>query len=156
MNIDIDWIEQNIIKTEFSDEQKKQWTNAVDAIAVAKGESFVREGEKGGILYLVRSGSVDIFQHMDGQEQHLAGLGEAAMIGEVTFLSGEAATATATAAADTLLYRLKREDFSRLMQTSPETVFSLFTYMLLYQSKMVHQRNEDQVKMMSFMTGSHK
>lgn len=156
MNIDMDWLEQHIIKSPLSEKQKIQWADTMQAVTVTKGESIVREGEKGGTLYLVRSGSVDIFQQMDAKDQHLGTLTEGALIGEITFLSDERATASATAKADSVLYRIKRADFTRLIQPSAEMVFSLFTYMLLYQSKMVHQCNEDQVKMMSFMTGAHK
>ncbi|RLL51931.1 cyclic nucleotide-binding domain-containing protein [Mariprofundus sp. EBB-1] len=156
MKIDIDWLEQQIIKSPLSETQKMQWADTMQTVTVAKGESIVREGEKGGTLYLVRSGSVDIFQQMDAKEQHLGTLGEGALIGEITFLSDEAATASATAKEESVLYRIKRTDFTKLIQPSADMVFSLFTYMLLYQSKMVHQCNEDQVKMMSFMTGAHK
>ncbi|MDQ6999175.1 MAG: cyclic nucleotide-binding domain-containing protein [Mariprofundus sp.] len=156
MKIDIDWLEQQIIKSPLSETQKKQWADTMQTVTVAKGESIVREGEKGGTLYLVRSGLVDIFQQMDAKEQHLGTLSEGALIGEITFLSDEAATASATAKEESVLYRIKRTDFTKLIQPSADMVFSLFTYMLLYQSKMVHRCNEDQVKMMSFMTGAHK
>jgi len=156
LNIDVDWLEKKIIKSPLTDTQKVQWADTMQAVVVAKGENILREGENGGSLYLIRSGSVEISQQMDAKDQHLGTLAEGALIGEISFLSDEAATASATAKEESVLYRIKRADFTMLMQPSAEMAFSLFTYILLYQSKMLHQCNEDQVKMMSFMTGSHK
>ena len=156
MDIEVAWIENNIIKTKLSDEQHQQLEGVVRAVAIKKGDTIVKEGEKGGILYLVRSGCVDIFQDLDGQVQRLAGLGEGSMIGEVTFLSGELATATVVAAEDSIVYTMDRAGFARLMQTSHELVFALFTYMLLYQSRMIRGLKADQAKLMTFMSGSHK
>lgn len=156
MDIEVAWIEKNVIKTALTEEQRSQLQGVVTVAAVAKGETIVREGEKGGVLYLVRSGAVDIFQQIDGQEQLLTGLGEGAMIGEVTFLSGELATATVVASKESVVYMMNRDGFARLMQTSHELVFALFTYMLLYESSMIRKLKADQVKMMSFMSGSHK
>lgn len=156
MDIEVAWIENNIIKTKLSDEQHQQLEGVVRAVAIKKGDTIVKEGEKGGILYLVRSGCVDIFQDLDGQVQRLAGLSEGSMIGEVTFLSGELATATVVAAEDSIVYTMDRAGFARLMQTSHELVFALFTYMLLYQSSMIRGLKADQIKLMSFMSGSHK
>ncbi|MDX8405424.1 MAG: Crp/Fnr family transcriptional regulator, partial [Mariprofundus sp.] len=130
MEIEVAWIEENFLKTKLSDEQCQQLQGVVNAVAISKGKTIVKEGEKGGVLYFVRSGSVDIFQDLDGQEQRLTGLGEGSMIGEVTFLSGELATATVVAAADSVVYTMDRAGFARLMQHSHEMVFALFTYML--------------------------
>lgn len=156
MDIDVAWIEKNIIKTELSDAQKQQLTGVLKPVAVSKGDVIVSEGENGGAMYLVYSGSVNVFQNMDGMEHRVAGLGELAMIGEVTFLSGEAATATVVAAEDSVVYAMNREGFSRLMQTSHELVYALFTFMLLYESSVIRKLKEDHVKLMSFMSGSHK
>jgi len=156
VDIEVAWIEENIIKTKLSDEQHRQLQGVVNAVSIRKGDTIVKEGEKGGVLYLVRSGSVDVFQDLDGQEQRLAGLGEGSMIGEVTFLSGELATATVVGAEDSVVYTMDRAGFARLMQTSHELVFALFTYMLLYQSRMIRGLKADQARLASFMSGSHK
>jgi len=156
MIIDLAWVEQNIIKTTLTDDQHEKLQGVVKAVAISKGDTIVKEGEKGGMLYLVRSGSVDIYQELDGKEQRLAGLGEGSMIGEVTFLSGEVATATVVAAEDSVVYTLDRDGFARLMQQSPDLVFALFTYMLLYQSSMIRNIKAEHAKLMSFMSGSHK
>lgn len=156
MEIDLAWIEKNIIKTELTAEQKQKLTDIVKPVAVSKGDVIVSEGENGGVMYLVRSGSVNVFKDMDGAEHRVAGMGELAMIGEVTFLSGEAATATVVAAEDSVVYAIDRDGFSGLMQTSHELVFALFTFMLLYESSVIRELKEDHIKLMTFMSGSHK
>jgi len=156
VDIDTAWIGKNILKTVLTDEQKQKLVGVMKSVTIPKGEAIVKEGEDGGVLYLVRSGSVNVYQDLDGQEQRMSGMGECSMIGEVTFLTGDKATATVIAAEDSVVYAMDRDGFSQLMKTSHELVFALFTYMLLYGSTMIRKLKEDQVKLMSFMSGSHK
>ncbi|MDQ6993134.1 MAG: cyclic nucleotide-binding domain-containing protein [Mariprofundus sp.] len=156
MDIELAWLEENVFKAPLDEKQHQQLRNVFKAVTLTKGDTIVKEGEKGGILYLVRSGSVDVFQNLDGTEQRVAGLREGSMIGEVTFLSGDEATATVVATEECVVYTIDRTGLGELMQTSSELVFVLFTFMLLYQSKLFRTIKAEHVKLMTFMSGSHK
>ena len=156
MGIELAWLEKHVVKSNLNDQQKEALKKVMHVSSFAKDDVLVREGELGGKLYLVRSGSVDVSRDIDGQNQRLINLGEGAVIGEVTFLSGDATTANVTAVEDSVIYTLTRDDFANLMREHPDLVFALFSYMLLYQSNVLRKLNADQVRMMSFMAGAHK
>ena len=71
------------------------------------------EGEYGDSLYLIVDGFVQI-AHADEQ---LALLGAKDYFGEMSILDGEPRSATATAAVDSLLLKIRQEDFHQIMAT---------------------------------------
>ncbi len=62
-----------------------------------EGDTILRQGEPGDTMFLVLSGSVNIFHDEDGSETRLAKLGEGACLGEVSVLTGGPRTATVRA-----------------------------------------------------------
>jgi len=157
MTVETTWFEEKIINRKLSADEAMQLSKAFESVQVAKGETIVKEGSSGDKFYLVRSGYVGVFQEIDGQQSRLTGLGEAAIIGEVSFLSGDNTTASVIASEESIVYTVTRPAFTELMQQSPELVFSLFTYILLYQSSVLRKLKEDQMKILNFMTAAgHK
>lgn len=156
MTVETAWFEENIVKRALANDEKEQLQGAFESISVGKGETIVSEGSSGDKLFLVRSGYVGVFQEINGQQSRLTGLGEAAIIGEVSFLSGSNTTASVIASEESVVYTINRSVFAELMKTAPELVFSLFTYILLYQSSVLRKLKEDQMKILDFMSSAHK
>jgi CRP-like cAMP-binding protein len=87
---------------------------------VEGGEAIVREGERGGGLYLVVLGSVEITKKREGQRALLLGtLTEGAYFGEISLLRGTVASATVTAAGPVELAQLPPPAFYAVMSTYP-------------------------------------
>jgi CRP-like cAMP-binding protein len=154
--INVAWLEENVLKCKLSDNEKQQLAGCVDRVEFAKGETIVKEGDSGGFLYLLRRGSADVLKETAGHQQRITTAGEGALFGEVTFLTGEPASASVVANQDCVVYKMSRAGYSKLMQTSQELVFALFTYMLVSTSKIVRKMNEEHAGMLDYMTGSHK
>jgi CRP-like cAMP-binding protein len=80
------------------------------------GEVIFAEGDPGDALYLVLEGKVRV--HTGDQE--IASLGPRECFGEMAILDPAPRSATTTAAEDTNLLKISRDDFQDIMGEKPE------------------------------------
>ncbi len=85
--------------------------------AVARGQALVQQGEMTNALYIVESGRFEVT--VAGREAPIAEIGPGSPIGEIAFLAGGPRTATVTAARDSVVMVLTREQFDRLCARNP-------------------------------------
>lgn len=83
-----------------------------------KGTTLFRQGEPGDSLLIVERGQVDIID-VKGGGHKVATLGENEVIGEMALLTGEPRSAMALAATDLRVWLILKEDFDRVLDTSP-------------------------------------
>ena len=88
----------------------------LEEVAVKAGEPIFQKGDLGTSLYIVAQGSVRVH---DG-DMTLNYLGQGQVFGEMAVLDAGPRSASATAAEDTLLFRLDQEPFRLLRARSPE------------------------------------
>jgi CRP-like cAMP-binding protein len=156
VSVDVAWLEENVLHSKLTDSEKDQLDGVIERMEFSSGDTIMTEGESGGALYLLRSGSVEILRDNKGQQQLLRTVYEGALIGELTFLTDEPATANAVASKNSVVYKMNRSGYSRLMQTNQELVYAMFTYILAYSSSMIRQMNQDHAEILDYMTGVHK
>ncbi len=85
--------------------------DAMEEVAVAAGETLFHEGESGDCLYLISAGRMGVWR--GGRCLATKGVGDC--FGETAVLSGRPRTASAVAAEDVALLRLKSEDFYEVL-----------------------------------------
>lgn len=95
--------------------------------AVAKGTVVIREGDEPDDLFAIESGAVDVTTA--GGEAPLARLDSGDYFGEIGLLEKRPRTATVTAVADTVLYRVPGEDFLRIANEGPRISTTLLSVM---------------------------
>jgi len=156
MAIDYSWLEENVLKRKLGGGERDKLGRLLVEKNIAKKDNILTQGQAGGVLYILRSGLAEISADCNGQHMHLAVAREGALFGEITFLTGDAATATVVAEDDCIVYKLNRADCSELMQTEPELVFAFMAYMLVHASKIIRSRDADHANMLQYMTASHK
>ncbi len=87
---------------------------------VAKGENIFEQGDAGDRMYVVLHGSVRIHRSGKGvADVAIALLQDGDFFGELALLDGDARSAAATAASDTKLMELGRQDFLQELNKSP-------------------------------------
>jgi CRP-like cAMP-binding protein len=86
---------------------------------VAAGTDLIREGESVPGLYLVLSGSVDVWKRDGDQKVLLATLASGEVFGEMSLLNAAAASASVTAAQRSTVLVLSREYVERLIESVP-------------------------------------
>jgi CRP-like cAMP-binding protein len=84
----------------------------------AGGQAF-SEGEQGGALFLVKSGSVEVRTTLHGKPLVLARLGRHQFFGEVSFLTGVPRTATVHAVEPTELLKIEEAELRDLVRHHP-------------------------------------
>lgn len=87
------------------------------------GHVFFREGDADGSMYIIKHGIIKITRKDptsgEGAEKEIAVLTDNDFFGEMALVLNETRNATATAAADCEVFELRKEDFVKLMETSP-------------------------------------
>ena len=156
MSIDLAWLEERVLQRKLNEKEKEQLIEVVEQKQFGKGDTIMQEGKNGGELFLIRSGSVAILRDIKGQRQRLSTVGEGDLLGEITFLTGEPATATAEALERVTLYRLSQPGFSKLMLGNQKLIYALFSYMLRSTARVVRKMNEEHIAILDYMTGIHK
>jgi len=84
------------------------------------GEQFIMQGEDDPSLYVIASGSVEVF-HLDnsGNEIPIATVGEGEPIGEMGYFSGERRNACVRTIEPTMLLRAEYKDLTRYFENAP-------------------------------------
>lgn len=101
--------------------------NELDAVAraaetreFARDETIFAMQEPGDGLYVIASGRVKVVvSTTGGKEFILATLGPGQFFGEMALLDDEPRSATVVAQLPTTVYRIRRDDFQRLLETQP-------------------------------------
>lgn len=89
----------------------------LETVALERGRVLVRQGEVADALFIVVSGRFAVT--VAGRESPIAEIGPGSPVGEIAFLAGGVRTATVTAARDSLVLKLGREQFDRLCARTP-------------------------------------
>lgn len=156
MGIDFAWLEEQVVKRPLGESEREKLAGVLVEKNLSKQDNILTQGQPGGVLYILRSGRADISSNINGQDMHLASAGEGALFGEITFLTGDAATATVRASSDCLVYKLERSGCAELMQSEPELVYAFMAYMLTNAAKVIRSRDADHATMLQYMSSSHK
>jgi len=103
---------------------------ALERRPVKRGTTIFGIGEPGDALYIVASGTIEIFvKDTTGTKIVLASCGAGEIFGELSLLDGGARTASAMAIEDSELFMLDRPDLTRFLQNHPDAALDLLATM---------------------------
>ncbi|MFY0567669.1 cyclic nucleotide-binding domain-containing protein [Archangium lansingense] len=111
-----DVVNTSAIFQPFGRKDRRELVERFRAREVRRGDTIIHEGQQVDGLYVVLSGEVSVSKG----DQSLARLREGELFGEMSLLQKTPANATVTAARNTSLLRLPREDFDTLILTHPQ------------------------------------
>ena len=102
-------------------DQVASLADRVRVVVVPAGQALFRQGERGGSLYLLAAGRVEVLAgEGSGPEHRLATLGPGGILGEVAVLIDAPRTATAVALTDSRLWELSRTSFRAAIESSQQ------------------------------------
>ena len=120
-------------------DDKQALADVVDAIKLNSTETLFEAGEPGDALFIVRSGSIELFiKDTAGQKIVLTVAEEGDLFGELSLLDSGPRTATAVALTETELLVLDRGDLLLLFQKRPDAAL----HMLAAMSAMTRKADE--------------
>ena len=110
---------------------------------VPRGEVLLRRGDPNTGMIMIASGRVRIsVVSEDGKEVALSVLGPGEVLGEMSLLDGEDCSADATAQEDCVLLVIERNQFLRLLRSSPDLCLQLMA-MLTRRLRRANEKLED-------------
>lgn len=102
-------------------ESLAQMRASLEWVEVAGGETLMTQGEEGDAMYLVLSGRLRAYvDDGDGVPRAVREMGRGQIIGEMSLITGEPRLATVVTIRDSVLVRLAKSQFQRLLATSPQ------------------------------------
>jgi NTE family protein len=108
-------------------------------VEIAGGQTLMAQGEPGDSMVLVVSGRLRAYvRGDDGSERMVREMGRGQVVGELSLYTGEPRSATVVAIRDSVLVRLDKEAFDRLIAASSQVAVAL-TRQIIQRLKTEHQ-----------------
>ena len=117
----------------LSDQQLEVLSANASCQSFAPGETVVRQGERGDSLFLVVSGSLDVFQASGTNQaaslpgQQVASLHSSDIFGEMALCTGEARSASVLCNKECVLIEIERKHLLPLLEEHPEILETMGT-----------------------------
>ena len=83
-----------------------------------KGQPIIRQGDPGDSFFIIDQGKVEVIDEKN-DKRLLATLSANEVMGAISLLTGGPRTATAVAVVDTKVWVILKNDFDRLLESSP-------------------------------------
>ncbi len=96
---------------------------------------IVRQGDSGEFLYVIGEGILDVESVRGDMAPIRDRLAPGEVFGEVSLLTGQRRTATVTAALDSVVYEIHREDLDPIVKRRPEIAEGLAAVMAEHQAR---------------------
>lgn len=87
---------------------------------IGQGQTLFRQGEKGGELFFIKSGKVELtVRDENGNSAVVATVGDKSVLGTMSFLEGDTRSATATALTEVKCVVVNQAQREKLLKTVP-------------------------------------
>lgn len=114
----------------LDEDELKELAAVIDSKRLTAEESLFQAGDFGESLYIIRSGSIELFiKDNSGQKIVLKIAEEGDIFGEVSMLDNRPRTASAVALEETELLSLDRDDLLLLFQKKPDAALNMLAAM---------------------------
>ncbi len=97
-----------------------------EELRIPKGTVLFRQGDPGDEMFVVSQGRIRLTIGQGGNETEVNVLGPGEFFGELSLLTGEPRSATATAVDDSTLLAIGQDVFTMLVQDDLDIVFRMF------------------------------
>ena len=98
----------------------------LEVVRLKGGERLFSQGDPGDSMYIVMGGRLRALAHADGGEKRILGeISRGESVGELALITGEPRTAGIEAIRDSVLIRLSKASFERLIRSQPELLLNL-------------------------------
>jgi uncharacterized membrane protein len=110
----------------MDDEERTELRSIMTERVFKPGELVMKEGDPGAAFYIIEQGEVEIWlTDADGKKVVLDILGPGKFFGELSMLSGETRSASATSAEELVTVELDRDEFFAFLRRRPEAAIDV-------------------------------
>jgi CRP/FNR family transcriptional regulator len=137
---------------DIPDEGLKAVSEFLEPRKYNSGQVIYEENEKGGNLYIVKSGKLRVYRMgKNMSEVELATLTERDIFGEMSFLDESPHTANVAAMEDTEVAVISKDRFEELAIAHPRTAYLITKNLLMVIEAIVRKINTEYVSLMDYM-----
>jgi NTE family protein len=98
----------------------------LEVVHLKGGERLFSQGDPGDSMYMVMGGRLRALAHSDGGDERMLGeISRGESVGELSLITGEPRIAGIEAIRDSVLIRLSKASFERLIRSQPELLLNL-------------------------------
>lgn len=127
MQIDFDWLEMQL-DCSLGQGERHALQEAIEMLFVSEGMSIIHQNSTPEALFLLQSGNVQVQgRNTSGQDITLSRNNRLKVLGEISFFSGQPASASVIADHPCILYKIDRYAFEQLMREQPALVMKIFS-----------------------------
>lgn len=139
-----EWLKRTEIFSSLGDRELDLIAGYSEFCSVASGQFIFSEGDRGGVLYIIVSGDVQILKNGTGVGSHsgstvIAELLEGDILGELEFFTASQFNASAKTVADTTLLRIPGEgaSFAEALDNHPEVAaVMLYEFLRIFSGRL--------------------
>ncbi len=103
----------------------------VDIEQYQAGDTIFSEGDTGDAWFVLYRGAVEVLKHGEAGEKKITRLGPQACFGEISILDGSPRSATIRATEDSIVFRVTRDAFARLIDDDHLVAYKLIHQMAI-------------------------
>ncbi len=155
MDINCEWLEKHFFKEHLSEKQKALVCKKFEAVLYQMGDVIIQQGQESHTVYIINYGSVSIDNEQNGEHINIGIAKTGDLIGEMSFISKETASATVTAKEPCLVYKLSRKAFMDMKKEDKGLVNLTFLTLLKRAADIVRHMNTEKASVQQYMSGSH-
>jgi CRP/FNR family cyclic AMP-dependent transcriptional regulator len=93
------------------------------------GEVIIREGDTGDSMYVIQTGTVEIFQTKNGLDVHLSYLREGDFFGEMAVFENEVRSASVRVVGDTRILTIDKVNLLKRINEDPSLAFHMVRHL---------------------------
>jgi len=156
MNNAANLILNSSLGAELSHEEAGELSALMNMLALKDGDFLISEGTQDDSLHVLLEGKLEVIKDTaaDGTAS-LAILRDGDLAGELSFLDGATHTVGLRALCDCHVLSLKREDFEKIVDKHPQTVYKVMRAVARSAHRIVHQMNHDFIEMSNYIFKQH-
>lgn len=117
---------------DLTEEEHREIINNIVLNYYPVGYVFFHEGDPDGSMFIIKHGMVKISRkdQMSGEDKEVAVLSDNDFFGEMALVLNDKRNATATGISECEVFQLKKEDWMKLMESSPTMANKISTEFL--------------------------
>jgi len=153
MSIDLKWLEEHFFKQGLTNKQKEIINAKITVAKYEKGDVIVAQGNPGDAIYVMHSGAANIDCIGNGENIRIGTAKPGDLVGEMSFLTQDAASATVTAREACVIYKLTRAAFTEMMHADSDLVYAVFAHLLSHTATIIRHMNAEKASIQHYMAG---
>lgn len=115
MDIDFEWLENQIFHRKLDDREKETLSGAIRIVEFEKKDVLMAEGDPADALYLLYSGRANVFYTSHGEMVRVGEASEGAQLGDMAIFDNQPYSTTITAKSDCVTYKIQRMELEQMM-----------------------------------------